>query len=60
MKKTIPNKLNHKAQAHAKLNKEKEEKTNSCLLKFFVETPTVKGYTCKKTDAAECGVLTCK
>ena len=41
----IPNKLNHKPQAHARVCEENEEKENDCPLKFFmVKGPTLESH----------------
>ena len=49
MRKTsIPNKLNHKPQAHARVGDENEEKKNHCLLKYFaVKRSTLEA--CRRT-----------
>ena len=49
MRKTsIPNKLNHKPQAHARVCDENEEKKNDCQLKYFaVKRSTLEA--CRRT-----------
>ena len=60
MRKTnIPNKLNHKPQAHARVcdeNKEEDEKKNDCRLKYFaVKRSTLEA--CRRTETQRIAMI---
>ena len=60
MRKTnIPNKLNHKLQAHARVcdeNKEEDEKKNDCRLKYFaVKRSTLEA--CRRTETQRIAMI---
>ena len=60
MRKTnIPNKLNHKPQAHARVcdeNEEEEKKINDCRLKYFaVKRSTLEA--CRRTETQRIAMI---
>ena len=58
MRKTnIPNKLNHKPQAHARVcDKNQEEKKNDCQLKYFaVKRSTLEA--CRRTETQRIAMI---